>query len=110
MRRLGLLAGALAALMGASCLAAEVPPPQLPDAPVDEAYLYQLRIELGNKYQVWFQGAPCRKDPAFVCYAVIKSGLKPKELGRVILKKGRSRKAFRAEFEKKLAALAGKPK
>lgn len=99
----------LAALgLGGALFAAEVSTTTAKALPVDEAYLYELRTELGGKYAVWFLGAPC-KDKGAVCYSVLKGGPGSKELGRVVLKKSLSRKALRAEFEKKLKKLTGRP-
>ena len=78
------------------------------EPPADEATLYELRTELGGKYAVWFFGAPCKDKALTVCYSVFKGGPGSKELGRIVLRKSLSRKALRAEFEKKLKALAPK--
>jgi len=88
--------------------AAEVSTTTAKAQPVDEAYLYELRTELGGKYAVWFLGAPCKDKAGTVCYSVLKGGPGSKELGRVVLKRSLSRKALRAEFEKKLKKLMGR--
>jgi hypothetical protein len=82
--------------------------PEAQEPPVDEPFLYELRTELGAQYAAWFLGAPCKDKDRTVCYAVFKGGPGSKELGRIVLKKSLSRKALRAEFEKKLKKLTGK--